>query len=89
LRQDLTDQNAAQYQQAKRWILWNEHQVRGRLASAQHLGLGVCLVLLIQSVIGLRHENRRTSAEPLAPPYGGPATPSTGSGVTEGPPSVS
>ena len=63
LPKDLTDPDTAQYQWARRWILFNENQCRGRLDSARHLGLGVCLVLLIQSVVGLRHERSRTSAE--------------------------
>ena len=89
LRKDLTDQDTAKYQWAKRWILFNENQCRGRLGSARHLGLGVCLVLLIQSVVGLRHERNRISAEPHAAPNGGPAQRSDNSRVTEGPPSVS
>ena len=88
LRKDLTDQDTAQYQWAKRWILFNENQCRGRLDSARHLGLGVCLVLLIQSVVGLRHERNRTIAEPGAAPNGGPAMPPGNSGGTVGPPSV-
>ena len=89
LRKDLTDQDTAKYQWAKRWILFNENQCRRRLGSARHLGLGVCLVLLIQSVVGLRHERNLTIAEPGAAPNGGHPTPPGNSGAAEGPPSVS
>lgn len=89
LRHDLTEQETAKYQWFKGWILGNENQYRNRLASARYLGLGVCLVLLIQSVIGLRHENKRMRAELGASPKGGPADAHDDSGVNEGPPSVS
>jgi hypothetical protein len=89
LRQDLTNQDLSGYQSAKRNILWNDNQLRQRLASARHLGLGVCLVLFIQSVAGLVRENKRKGAEPGAPPNGGPAERLARSGARGGPPSVS
>jgi hypothetical protein len=75
VRQDLRDQEAAQYQSVKGRLLWNDAQLHARLTSAKYLGLGACLVLLIQSVIGLRHENRRTSTKPTATPSGDASTP--------------
>jgi hypothetical protein len=89
LRHDLTEQETAKYQWFKGWILGNEKQYRYRLASARYLGLGVCFVLLVQSVISLRRESKRVSAEPAASPNDGPSTRLGNSGVTKGPPSVS
>jgi len=92
LRQDLTNQETASHhwQFAKRAILANDNQYRARLDSARYLGLGVCLVLLVQSVIELRHGNKRIGAEPGASPLnGGPGRLGGNSEVREGPPSVS
>ena len=88
LRHDLTEQETAKCQWFEGWILGNENQYRNRLASARYLGLGACLVLLIQSVIGLRHENKQMGAEPGASATGGPAGAHDNSGVNKGPPSV-
>jgi len=84
LRQDMTAMDQAQYQAAKGGILGNQRAAYSRLAAARHLGLGACLVLLIHSIIGLRHDLSRAGAEPAAAPNGGLATPPGNSAVTEG-----
>ena len=89
LRQDMTAVDQAQYQAVKGGILGNQGAAYSRLAAARHLGLGACLVLLIHSIIGLRHELSQTGAEPSTAPNGGPATQLGNSGATKGPPSVS
>lgn len=67
LQQDLTDADKAQFQQAKNAVLGNQRAAGRSMAVARRLGLGVCLVLLIQSVAGLRHENRQTQAKDTTP----------------------
>ncbi len=87
LRQDMTDADKAHYQQLKAALLANRDIAHSRLAAARCLGFGVCLVLFIQSVVGLRRESRRTS--PGALPNGGPPRSLSNSGGAGGPPSVS
>ena len=89
LRPDMTDADKTQYELFKGWILGNERATASRLAAARYLGLGACLALLIQSLVGLRHERSRRTAEPSAAPNGGPAIPLGNSAVSEGPPPVS
>ena len=62
LRQNLSNEENAQYQSAKKWILRNDNAADSHLEGAKYLGWGVCLILLIQNVISLRYEIEQTRA---------------------------
>ncbi len=64
LRRDLSGQDLTSYQEARRMISYNESQLRDRLTSAKHLGLAASVLLLIQSFVILRRENRAEKVGP-------------------------
>jgi hypothetical protein len=63
LASPLSDSNMSDYIANSRSILGNENETRMALNNARHFGLGVCLVLFIQSIAGLVLVTRRKTAE--------------------------
>ncbi len=68
LRQDMNEQDKSSYSFDKRWILGNQTNTWDALQRAKLSGLGLCLLLFIQSFIGLVYENKKKRAEPIDEP---------------------
>jgi hypothetical protein len=63
--------------------------VSGLMGLVFGTGAGVLFLAFGYALYVHAHPQNRDGAEPVAPPNGGPATPSGNSGVSGGPPSVS